>query len=166
MRTRVVDGAPVVECGLCGARSGDRRAMAALNAIEQASERGVGPLVWPLVQVLDRLPGLLVRSAADGAAAPPSMPFVELAAAGNEALVQIENLAKSLQLAAGSLHRVWVIEVEFQHQLVFVLRPRRSEVRTTADQVREANLDLEVLAQQFDSHGRLRWWRPAGNASR
>ncbi|MEO6593920.1 MAG: hypothetical protein ABIP94_04120 [Planctomycetota bacterium] len=165
MQSRAIDGAPVYECGLCGARFGERHAMATLTAAEQARERGVDPAVWPLVRMLDRLPGLLVRAAADGGGAPVSLPFVELAVRSGEAIVQLENLAKSLQLVAGLLHHRWVLEVEFQQHLVFVLRPRLGGGTTAAAHARDARLDLEILAQQFESYCRLRWWRHAGSAS-
>lgn len=161
MRVRAVDGAPVHECGLCGAHFGERLAIESLAAAEEARDRGVESGIWPLVRVLERLPGLTVRSSLAGDPALATLPFVELGATSAEALVQLENLAKSLQLAAGALRLHWVVEVEYQHHLAFVLKPRHGGGQVSAAAIREAAVDVDVLWRQVERDRRLSWWRHA-----
>ncbi len=162
MRVRTVDGAAVHECGLCGARFGARAAVDVLTVADEARARGIAAGIWPLVRVLERLPGLCVRVAAAGDVAAATLPFVELGATSPEALVQLENLAKALCLAAGSLRLHWIVEVEYQHHLAFVLKPRHGGGAVAAAMVRDAGIDCEVLPRLLDRDTRLSWWRHAG----
>lgn len=162
MRVRVVDGSPVHECGLCGARFGDRRAVTSLGDAEEARGRGIAAGIWPLVRVLQRLPGLVVRSSLAGDDLARTLPFVELGVASAECLHQLENLAKSLRLCSAGLHLHWIVEVEYQHHLAFVLKPRHGGGVVTSAMVRDAALDVEVLWQQLERDMRLSWWRHAG----
>ncbi|MGC3970486.1 MAG: hypothetical protein QM775_25060 [Pirellulales bacterium] len=161
MRVRVVDGEAVHECGLCGARFGGRRAVEALTTAEQARARGVATGIWPLVRVLERLTGLCVRGAAAADAGSRTLPFVELGAVTPAALVQLENLVKALRLHAGALRRHWIVEVEYQHHLAFVLKPRHEGGAVAMDSVRDAAIDADLLADLLDRDTRLSWWRHA-----
>jgi hypothetical protein len=159
MHVRVVDGAPVHECGLCSARFGGRDAVAALDAGEEARHRGVDPGIWPLVRALERLPGVVVRAASAADERARALPFVAVALLGPVGLVQLENVAKSLRLGAGALLRPWGIEVEYRQQLTFVLQPRHGGGEVPAPVVRDAGIDVDVLARQLDRDARLSWWR-------
>ena len=164
MLVRTDAGAPIHECGLCGARFGERVLIEAIEDAEQARERGVPARVWPLVRALDKLPGVHVGDASAGEARPPILPFVELRIASAEALVQLENLAKSLLLGAGALRSHWVLEVEYRRHLAFVLKPRHPGGAVHVDQVVAAQGDLGVLRRHLERDARLGWWRHAGGA--
>lgn len=161
MHVQVVDGAAVHECGMCGARFGDRGAVEALGDAEEAAQRGVEAAVWPLVRALGRLPGLVVRKNTAGDVSERELPFIELGATSVEALVQLENLAKSLRLGAGALRLHWIVEVEYQQHLAFVLKPRHPGGAVTASEARFAQEDLAVLRRQLERDLRLTWWRHA-----
>jgi hypothetical protein len=162
MRVRVQAGTPIHECGLCGARFGERLAVEALDDAEVARQRCVPELVWPLVRALERLPGLHVREASAGDEASRTLPFVELGLVDADALVQIENVAKSLLVAAGGLKCHWVVEVEYRRHLAFVLKPRHGGGAIATEQVRDARIDLSMLWRNFERDSRLGWWRHAG----
>lgn len=159
MRVRVVDGASIHECGLCEARFGDRRAIASLADAEEAEQRGVDRPIWPLVRALLRLPGLTVRKSAGGDEAARTLPFVELGVTSAGALQQLENLAKSLRLGAGACRLHWVVEVEYQHHLAFVLKPRHPGGAVSLGEARDAHVDLDVLCRQLERDLRSSWWR-------
>jgi hypothetical protein len=161
MRVRIVDGAPIHECGMCGARFGERAAVESLTFAEEAAERGVDAAVWPLVRALSALPGLCVRSSQGGDVEARTLPFVELGATSAESLHQLENLAKSLRLGVGSVRLHWVIEVQYQHHLAFVLKPRHPGGPVSLGEARDARVDLDVLFRQFERDRKLRWWRHA-----
>lgn len=164
MRVRVVDGLSVHECGLCEARFGDRRALTNLADSEEAHRQGVDRAVWPLVRTLRQLPGLCVRKSAGGDLDARTLPFVELGATGLEALHQLENLAKWLRLSAGGLRLHWIVEVEYQHHLAFVLKPRHPGGAVSLGEARDARIDLEVLAKHLARDTQLAWWRHAADA--
>jgi hypothetical protein len=103
---------------------------------------------------LEQLPGLSLGSALPGSSEQP--PFVDLVVTGQDALLQIENVAKALRLAEGSLRCPWRIEARFDYSLVFVVSPP-----ATGSTLRDARLDIEVLAQHIDRDMRLTWWRCA-----
>ncbi|MGB3967379.1 MAG: hypothetical protein WBO45_11680, partial [Planctomycetota bacterium] len=148
-------------CGLCGARYGDRAAVARLRDLDDAARSGVEPGIWPLVGALQQLPDLSVRASGAGDAAARTLPWVELGAAGPAALVQLENLVKVLRLAAGSLRLHWVIEVEYQHHLAFVLKPRHGGGPVAPATVEQGAADVLTLRQHLERARRLQWWRHA-----
>ncbi len=162
MRARLAAGATVHECELCGARFGDRAAVGELTDADEAHARGIAAGVWPLARTLERLPGLCVRTARAGDAAACTLPFVELGATSADALPQLENLAKSLQLAASSLRLHWVLELEYQRHLAFVLKPRHAGGPVAVAAVRAAADDVATLARLVERDTRLSWWRRAG----
>ena len=165
MRVRVVDGLSVHECGLCDARFGDRRALTSLADAEEARLHGVDRTVWPLVRALRSLPGLCVRKSAGGDIEARTLPFVELGASSEHALHQLENLAKSLRLSAGGLRLHWIVEVEYQHHLAFVLKPRHPGGAVSLGEARDASIDLDVLGKHLARDTQLAWWRHAADAA-
>jgi hypothetical protein len=166
MHVRVHEGAAVHECGLCGARFGARHAVDALADAEEAVRRGLPPEVWPLVRALEHLPGLVVRAAVADDEVQRTLPFVELAVADARALVQLENLAKSLLLGAGALRCHWVLEVEYRRHLAFVLKPRHGGGPVRPEQIRDAHVDLDVLRCHLERDVKLQWWRHGESGSR
>ena len=154
MRSVELDGATVIECGLCGEHFGARNAVAGLALADEATQRGIDPIIWPLARILEQLPGLSLGSALPGSNEQP--PFVDLVVTGQDALLQIENVAKALRLAEGSLRCPWRIEARFDYSLVFVVSPP-----ATGSTLRDARLDIEVLAQHIKRDMRLTWWRCA-----
>lgn len=157
MRTVELDGATVIECGLCGERFGERRAVTGRDLADEATERGIDPMIWPLARVLEQLPGLVLGSSSAGT--PQEPPYVELVVTGQDALLQVENLAKSMRLAAGSLRCPWRIEARFEHSLVFAVAAQFDRAA-----LRDARIDIEALAQNIDRDMRLTWWRSANVA--
>lgn len=152
-----LNGATVMECGLCGERFGERRAVTGRSLADEALERGIDPMIWPLARILEQLPGVVLGSSSPGT--PSSPPSVELVVTGQDALLQVENLAKSLRLAAGSLRSQWRIEARFEHSLVFVVTATEG-----AAELRDARIDVETLAQHVERDMRLTWWRCANVA--
>ena len=157
MRSVALDGATLMECGLCGEQFGDRRAVMDQALADEATERGIDKIIWPLARLLGQLPGLSLAGAAAGTSMRP--PSVELVVTGQDALLQIENVAKALRLAAGSLRCQWNIVARFEHSLVFCVAPV-----ATSGSLRDARGDIGVLAQHIERDMRLRWWRCASVA--
>lgn len=161
MKVVLVDGLPLHECQLCFTRFGDRRALQRHADTEESRRLGVDPLVWPLARALDCLPGLRVRTSGGADAARRTLPFVEVVPTSAQALVQLENLAKSLRLGARGLRCHWVVEVEFQNHLSFVLKPRPGGAHLGEQTVADTTHDLDVLRRQVERDQRLSWWRHA-----
>jgi hypothetical protein len=154
-RTR--GGDVVHECELCGAVVGDPRTARGRQS---------------LADLIGSLPGLRVVHSADGAADDPAddpadhpgraqLPALHWQVLDGRGLLQLENLAKSLQLARGQLQLPWRLEADYDRALVFALRPRPAAVDAAA--VRLARRDLELLAQAVLRDSKLSWWvRPRG----
>ncbi|MFM1872943.1 MAG: hypothetical protein RL398_2365 [Planctomycetota bacterium] len=168
MRVRLLDGSPVHVCGLCGAEFGDRTANDQLHDQEEAHDHGFDPVVWPLVRTLLKLPGITVREASAGDPELAALPFVEIGSRqADEALLQLENLAKALLLGARQLDCHWVIEVEYRRHLAFVLKPRHGGGEVPLKLVRDARADLDRLRRQLERDVELGWWQhPPGRGKR
>ena len=157
IETRVHDGDVVHECGLCGALGGEPASVRRVLAHREARAAGVDPDVWPLVRVLDTLPGLRVLAQKPGGAA-RGLPSVQWQLLDLRGLAQLENLGKSLQLARRSLRLPWRIELEFEFGLVFTLQAR-PELPCGQEQLAHARADLEQLARAVERDRRLSWWQ-------
>jgi hypothetical protein len=147
-------GKTVHQCGLCGEQFGDRRAVAGLELDEVAQHRGIDAAIWPLARILERLVGFDLGATSAGNST--QLPFVDLIVSGNEALLEVENLAKAMRLAEGSLRCRWRLEARFDHTLVFLVSPALK-----GSTLRDARIDIEVLAQHIERDMRLTWWRHA-----
>lgn len=156
MRVVERDGASVHECGLCYATFGDRRAVRGAELSGEAQARGIDDEIWPLARVLEQLPGFTLGNCSGGGRG--KLPFVDLVVSGQEALVQLENLAKALRLGAGSLRCRWLLEARFEHTLVIAVKADGDEPL-----LRDARIDVDALAQQIERDSRLTWWRHAGD---
>lgn len=159
MRPVKLDSGTVIECGLCGEQFGERRAVTSSILTSEAERRRIDPMIWPLARILERLPGtdLGATSAGSGEA----LPYVDVVVVGQAALLQIENLAKAMRLAEGSLRCRWRIEARFEHTLVFLITPN-----VKGSTLRDARIDIEVLAQAIERDMRLTWWRHANTAEK
>jgi len=144
----------VYECRLCGALGGNAAAVQRLLDADQARAQGVSPVVWPLVQGLQSLPGIRVHGSDGGDPRRGAMPFVQWQVLDGRGLMQLENVAKSLQLAAAVLQCAWAIEVGFESTLLFTLRPRDA-----TGSVASAQADAGLLQRSLDRDSRLSWWR-------
>ena len=149
-----LDGSIVHECGLCGEQYGDRHSVVGVVRAKAADQRGIDRAIWPLARVLEQLPGLDLGATSAGKGT--KLPFVDLVVSGHEALLQVENLAKAMRLAEGSLRCRWRIEARFDHTLVFLVSPA-----LMGSTLRDARIDIEVLAQHIHRGMRLTWWRHA-----
>lgn len=160
----MVDGLPVHECGLCQALFGDHRAVEAMQSRRAAAAAGVDPRIWPVVAVLDRQPGMRVVRSHGGDLQGSTLPFVQVAVQGSDGLLQLENLAKSLLLAARGHLLHWVVEVEYQSRLLFAVKPRHGGGPVAVAQVRDAWQDLERIGRELARDVKLSWWQTPGRA--
>ncbi len=157
-----LEGVALLECELCGSLAGDDLAVGQVLLVREARERGYDPLVYPLVRALDRIAGLRVTRAGAGDKEQRVWPFVQMHGVDGRALIALENLTKSLALAAarsGGLH--WVVEVEYQARLTFTLKPRfhRDTDRIDAAAVGQAQRDLARVCENLERDMHLSWWR-------
>lgn len=156
MRALELGSTTVFECALCGEQFGERRAVKDLELADEAVKRRIDPEIWPLARVLERLNGLDLGATSAGN--DQVLPFVDLIVSGQAALLELENLAKAMRLAEGSLRCRWRLEARFEHTLVFLVAPRLK-----GSNLRDARIDIDVLAQQIDRDMRLTWWRHAND---
>ncbi len=161
LRPTRVEGREVLECELCGALHGDESSVRKALLAREGRDRGFDPEIYPLVQALDRIPGLRVTLAVAGDARDRIWPFVQMRVLDPRALVGVENLTKSLALAAAGATLHWVVEVEYATHLVFTLKPRfhRDVDRIDAEAIERARRDLGRLAANLERDMHLPWWR-------
>ena len=155
------EGHEVLECTLCGALSGDDQAVTEILLARQARERGLEPVVFPLVRVLEKVPRLRIVRASPGSPERRIWPVVFLSTEGEKGLRAIERLAKSLALHSRDLRLHWFLEVEFQERLLFLLQPRlfQAPAQVSDRDVLDAQADLRTLARLLDMDMKLHWWQ-------
>lgn len=154
-----ISGEQVEVCGLCGEIHGDPDARRREEDRQEAEDRGVDPLVYPLVRALERVPKFRVEQASAGRPGTPEYPFLFLRLAAG-ALPHLESLLTSLEMANRTTRRRWVVECTLQRGLLFILRPRfwKPILEINAEDVREARQDLPILAQTIGRDVALGWW--------
>ena len=153
----VIAGTSVLECELCGALSGDARAVQAFEDRREASTAGVDSGLWPLVRQLQALPSVTVHAHASAEHAADGRPSISLLVMDGSGLAQLDNLAKSLLLAAGELQLQWAIEVVYEAVMLFVLRP--VAVSGAGPRSPAVAADVDLLARAIERNQRLSWWR-------
>lgn len=156
-----LDGEGVNECGLCGALSGDDGAVTRVLIAREAREKGIDPAIYPLVLALDKIAGLHVVTAAAADPQQLTWPFVQIAPTDGSHSKGVENLVKSLALSARGEVVHWVVEVEYQSQLVLTLKPRfhRDVAGITPELVLAAQASLNRVRVNLEAHMQLSWWR-------
>lgn len=155
-----VQGVVVELCGLCGHIQGDEVLVERARERREAAERGIDPVIYPLVRALDRVPTFRVESASPGREERSEYPFVFLRVSDG-GLRDIERLLTSLEMANRSTQRRWVVECTLQRGLLFILRPRfwKPILDISAQDIAEARADLQLLAQVLARDVKLAWWR-------
>lgn len=159
VRETEVEGVLVGLCGLCGHLQGDEALVERARERREAAERGIDPVIFPLVRALDRVPTFRVEGASPGRPERSEYPFVFLRVA-EHGLLDIERLLTSLEMANRSTKRRWVIECTLQRGLLFILRPRfwKPILDISAQDIAEARADLQLLAQVLTRDVKLGWW--------
>ena len=162
MISRKVGGALVFECQFCDALEGDPTAIREVHLEREAARRGMDPLVYPLVAVLEQIPFLRVRDAAAGACEDRIPPYIHFhIEERNGTLHQMEHLLHSLEMSHRRTHRIWTLELRHAHgELRFALRPRFMKPVGSLDpeEIREAQQDLRLLADRLERDMALSWW--------
>ncbi len=159
---RVVEGVDLEACDLCGALSGDDAAVALAEERTEGRDRGFDPRIYPLVRALEQVPTFQVSQAEAGRPELTEYPcvFLRLDRGG---LIHLERLLTSLEMANRETRRRWVVEAALQRGLLFILRPRfwKRVSEITPEDIRESQLDLEVLARVLKRDTLLPWWAEA-----
>ena len=159
---KVVEGVDLEACELCGALHGDDAAVALAEERTEGRERGFDPAIYPLVRALEQVPTFKVSQGEPGCAERSEYPYVFLRLERG-GLIHLERLLTSLEMANRETRRRWVVEAALQRGLLFILRPRfwKRVAEITPEDIRESQLDLEVLARLLKRDTLLPWWADA-----
>lgn len=160
LRAVRLEGVRVEECNLCGNIAGDDAAVQHVLTVREAREQGVDPEIFPLVRLLERIPGLHVMRSDGGDPQARVWPHV-LMGLGGAALPGLESLAKSLALSNAGSDLHWVLELEYQKSLAVTLKPRfhRGLEQIGSEEVRHAQEDLRRVRANLERDMYLSWWR-------
>jgi hypothetical protein len=156
----ILEGVSVEECDLCGNLSGDDRNVAHVLLVREARATGVHPSIYPLVLQLNKIGGLRVLRADVGDIALKTWPYVQMAMSeGHQAT--LESLTKSLGLTNTGSEVHWVLELEYQMQLVLTLKPRfhRDLDHIHDDLLELTRADLDRVRRNLGRDMFLSWWR-------
>lgn len=147
-------------CELCEHLHGSADVLERVALRDEADERGIHPLVFPLVKALETVPTFRVAQASAGRPDASEYPFVFLRVSEG-GLGDVEHLLTSLELANRATLRRWVVECALQRGLLFIVRPRfwKAIQDITPDDVAECRADLQHLADAVARDVRLSWWR-------
>lgn len=156
---KTIEGVELLECELCEELQGDDAQVALAEERREGRDRGFDGRIYPLVKALERVPTFKVSGADPGGADRTEYPYVFLRLAPG-GLAHLERLLTSLEMANRETRRRWVVEASLQRGLLFILRPRFWKLvsQITADDIRESQLDLDVLARILRRDVQLPWW--------
>lgn len=156
-----VEGVQVGLCALCGHVQGDEAQVALVTEKREAAERGVDPVIYPLIRALETVPTFRVDGASAGRPSINDYPYVFLRVKEG-GLADVERLLTSVEMANRSTQRRWVVECSLQRGLLFILRPRfwKPVLDISAQDIAEARADLPLLAKAIERDVKLSWWQP------
>ncbi|MCR4318081.1 MAG: hypothetical protein NUW37_17185 [Planctomycetes bacterium] len=157
-RTKI-EGFVVDECSVCGEIVADPETLETIETIREAVQLGIEPEIYPLVKVLNKLPGFETFSSCEGHPVEGLKPNVmfRITEGGLESL---RRLLTSLKLANREIRGHWVIEAELQPDLCFVLKPKiepRYDERWKGDIIKFQR-DVKTLVNCFERDRHLAIW--------
>ncbi len=162
MMPRTIAGELVYECWFCNALEGNASAVNEAYMEREAEKRGMDSEVFPLVQVLEKIPNFKVRKVSGGSVEDRIPPFVYFHIDDRkDGLRQLEQVLQSMEMSQRKTHRVWTVEARFMSaELRFALRPRfmKSIQELEAAEILEAQEDLRLLADRLGRDIELSWW--------
>ena len=155
-----IEGLLVLSCQLCGHLQGDEAHLAEIEERREAADRGFDPAIYPLVKAIDQVPTFGVKTASAGRPGRTEYPFV-FWRVQEGGLRDVERLLTCLEMANRTTKRRWVVELDLQRGLLFILRPRfwKAIVEITTEDILEARADLPHLARLIARDVKLGWWR-------
>lgn len=162
MRELPGSGAKLYECELCGELAGDDALLVAEMLRREAEARGIDPRVLAFVRQLEAIEGVTVDRVVGGDAEERTWPtiFFHLSVRGH---AWLEPLSQSLALSTHDASLRWSLEIQYQHRLEFLFRPRLfgpAKPFTAAD-LEQAFVDLDRCARGLDRDRLASWWRAA-----
>jgi len=154
-----VEGVLVEQCALCGHLQGDESKVAYVREMQEARERGIEPIIYPLVCALEAIETFRIQDASAGRPERAEYPFVFLRVREG-GIGDVERLLTSLEMANRTTTRRWVVECALQRGLLFILRPRfwKAVQDITSKDILEARADLPILAYSLRRDVSLGWW--------
>lgn len=157
---RLVAGAAVDECELCGHLAGSPDVIELLELQREAEELGCSAESFPLARFIEDLPGVRVLSDSGGDEIAGTMPYVSFELSDHRT-VQLENLAQALRLMRDELEARWMLEFTYDFQLGFELKARRDNetVRATPAEVDAARRDMSLMWRRLQVFSGLGWWK-------
>jgi hypothetical protein len=157
---RQVEGFLLFECNLCGNLEGDDHAIERIEELRAGRARGLDDEVVPLVTALERAGCFRLVQASAGNPRRNESPYVFFTLTKNDTRY-IEQLLRSLELANRETKLRWLIQLELQKEIVYILRPRfwRPPSEISPDDLRVARKDLQTLARCLRRDLALSWWR-------
>ena len=162
MMHRTIGGELIYECWFCNALEGNAAAVHEAYLEREAEKRGMDPEVFPLVQVLEKIPNFKVRKVSGGSVEDRIPPYVYFHIDdGRDGLRQLEQVLQSMEMSQRKTRLVWAVEARYMSaELRFALRPRfmKPIQELEADEIRKAQEDLRLLAGRLGRDIELSWW--------
>jgi hypothetical protein len=155
--TRRVEGEIVRDCEFCGHLEGPPDIVELMELQREADGLGVSIDSYPLVQFIEKLPGVRVQGDSGGDRQRGSMPFVAFELT-NHRTWQLENIGQGLRLMRGELELEWTIEFTFDFHLGFELRARTLGSQPP-ERVEAARRDMNRIWRRLQAFSALGWWR-------
>jgi len=159
VKSVVIEGIPVRECGLCGELIGSAKVVEDVTKILQARARKIDPKIAEYVQKLETITGFTAESCSYGDDFKNIPPYVSLHIA-EEGMLFLEKIVFSLEHANLYCRERWVLEIAMKKGLVFEIKPAFSHLGryVTPDMIHRAREDVETLLLTLERDMKLAWW--------
>jgi len=147
----IIEGYSVKECQVCGDLHGSADILKKIDEIKKAKEMGIDPIIYPLHSLLQKIPNLKIEYSCPGFPKEKIAPYISFSFADAK-LDSLQKLAEALIQANKNTKVHWMIEVTFQKQLLYIIKPNfhHDPYHISVEQISISQKDIEVLAKEIE----------------
>ena len=154
IKDKIIEGYDVKECQVCDFLYGNGEFIKKIEEIREARVEGIDPLIYPLHKLLNKMSDLKIEYSCPGYSKEKIPPYVSFVPVNNR-LGCLKEITKALTEINKKTKKHWIVEVTYQKQLVYILKPEfhSDAYNITIEQICDAQKDIKVLTEELISLG-------------
>ncbi|NUM34714.1 MAG: hypothetical protein HUU50_09230 [Candidatus Brocadiae bacterium] len=147
----IVEGYTVKECQVCGHLHGSQEVLQKIEEIKKAKETGIDPIIYPLHSLFQKISNLKIEYSCPGFPKEKIAPYISFIIA-DPRLKSLEQIAEAVIQANKKTTVKWMLEVTFQKQLLYILKPNfhHDPYHISVEQISISQKDIEILAREIE----------------
>lgn len=156
IKDTVIESQRVQECEVCGHLHGNAEVLNKITESKKAKEQGIDSTIYPLYALLQKIAGFKIEFTCPGYPQEKVPPYVSFSIAEGKSK-SLEQLTQVLVQANKKTKVYWMVEVTFQKQLLYILKPNfhHDPYNISVEQISMAQKDIETLVKEIGDKIRL-----------